>query len=198
MYYGLAKKQDYFAERINRFVALAACPHMIQSTSYEDHVKTYMAFDQQGIYNWNGNDASSATKEAVCEHVGGIECLSIIPAVNGGMSVNSMMYFNQIAIEGRFQEPQSLEKYAAGERITPLVDFGAIDRVPVSIIAMINDSTCPVELSGEFVYSKLGTADKNLQIEHFGHSVPIFTVTDLFFDRFVQTIENGSSAASAV
>ena len=50
-----------------------------------------------------------------------------------------------MAVEQRFQEPQSLEKWAAGERITPLVDLGKIDRVPVTLVHPASDKICPVE-----------------------------------------------------
>lgn len=45
MYYGLAKKQDYFAERVNRFVVLASCIFTIRPATYEEEVKKYLALD---------------------------------------------------------------------------------------------------------------------------------------------------------
>ena len=57
-------------------------------------------------------------------------------------SLKGFLYYAQIFLELRFQEPQSLEKYAMGERITPLVPIWNIDRVPVTFIHAIGDGRC--------------------------------------------------------
>ena len=60
MYYGLAKKQDYFAERVNRFVALASCIFYTGSKyNYEETVKAALIMDNLGVYNFYGNDEGS-------------------------------------------------------------------------------------------------------------------------------------------
>ena len=66
MYYGLAKKQDYYAERINRFVALTTCIYLESEEDYETMTKRYLTLDKLGIYNKSGGDESSTTPEKVC------------------------------------------------------------------------------------------------------------------------------------
>ena len=46
---------------------------------------------------------------------------------------------------------QTLEKYLAGERITPLIDLGNIDRVPVTVMTNMDDTTCRPE-QAEFLF----------------------------------------------
>ena len=55
----------------------------------------------------------------------------------------SEFYTAQTTITDRFQEPQTLELWQAGETETDPVDLGNIDRVPVTIFMPTNDSTCP-------------------------------------------------------
>ena len=59
IYYGLAKKQDYFAERVNRFIGLASCAYVYQKYSYERTVKEQWYNMKRGFYNINGGDESS-------------------------------------------------------------------------------------------------------------------------------------------
>ena len=46
MYYGLAKRQDYYAERIHRFVALTTCIFPAPLVrDYEYEVKKFLTYD---------------------------------------------------------------------------------------------------------------------------------------------------------
>lgn len=42
IYYALAKNQDWYAERVHRFVSLAGCPYGIITGSYEQNVSQYL------------------------------------------------------------------------------------------------------------------------------------------------------------
>lgn len=66
MYYALAKNQDYYAERINRFIALTTCVYNRIAEDYEIEVSKYLTYDKLGIYNRFGGDESSATADKVC------------------------------------------------------------------------------------------------------------------------------------
>ena len=65
IYYGLAKKQDYFAPRVHRFIALASCisPSRPAST-YVNTIQEFLWYDQSGLYNVNGGDESSIETES--------------------------------------------------------------------------------------------------------------------------------------
>ena len=52
------------------------------------------------------------------------------------------MYDSQIEIAGQFQEPISLEKWAAGQIYSTPVQLSNIDRVPVSIVHPDADEYC--------------------------------------------------------
>ena len=77
----------------------------------------------------------------VCAQVRQKECSDLAFPV-GTIAVGTYMYFDQINVEHRFQEPQTLEKWAAGEHYTDLVDLTKIDRVPVSLVHAVADETC--------------------------------------------------------
>ena len=69
-YYGLAKQQDYFAERVSRFIAFASC---IQRSYYgdSDQVLTDFTrmFDVYNYYNFNyyDQDAVTALPSVLCD-----------------------------------------------------------------------------------------------------------------------------------
>ena len=79
-YYALAKDQDFYADKVARFVALTTCiyPHseifynpLLQHqerlhATYESIAKSYEMIDQLGVYNLNGGDESTMTKEKLC------------------------------------------------------------------------------------------------------------------------------------
>ena len=186
MFYGLAKRQDWFAERVNRFVGLSACQYMRLDTTYEKEVLYYTAFDRLGVYNFWGKDASTLSSET-CKEVSPTACgfVGFAPPYDGqALPVKSFMYYTQIALEGRFQEPQSLEKWAAGERYTEPVDLTKIDRVPVSIVHSVSDETCdPVMI--EWTYAQVQSPDKHIRFEHGGHSLYNYETKSSFVDRMV-------------
>ena len=64
MLYGMSHKQDYFAEKVERFVALAACTapelYPFLPLSYNGLVSMFVKADEFGYYNIFGSDESTA------------------------------------------------------------------------------------------------------------------------------------------
>ena len=96
----MAKDQDWYAERVNRFVALSACHYIRIDSTYEEEVLYFSKLNEDGVYNFWGGDESSLNAE---------NCASAKPANCGNLafdaqavSMSSFLYFSQIAIEGRF------------------------------------------------------------------------------------------------
>jgi len=87
MFYALAKNQDFYADKIHRFVSLSGCPYSAPGWSYEESVVYFNDLYANGVYNWGGGDETSYD----------INDLSA-----NGMSVKSSMYFQQIAVSGIF------------------------------------------------------------------------------------------------
>ena len=60
--YGLVKKQDYFAERVNRYISLATCFFSTAKSSpdktsdYDVEVARYLTDDSKGIYSYFTGD----------------------------------------------------------------------------------------------------------------------------------------------
>ena len=100
MYYGLVKKQDYFAERVNRFIALASTP--IANTycgEYEEQVKKFLALEEMGVYNIGGNDASSAENmDAICSKIGGLICVEASDVDDAAKPIKLLMNAYQSCI----------------------------------------------------------------------------------------------------
>ena len=79
-YYGLAKKQDYFAERLHRFVALASCIFSDQLVyDYDRWVSEALYWEQKGYYNYNGRDEAAIPNDR--------------PRVDGGYPSKSVTYY---------------------------------------------------------------------------------------------------------
>ena len=72
----------------------------------------------------------------------------------------------------RFQEPISLEQWASGQLISPLVDLSAIDRIPVTMIHPIDDAECPTEFA-EYIYSQL-SSEKEFSVMRGDHYAPFY------------------------
>jgi len=90
--YALAKDQDYYAERVNRFVALSTCQYWKNDASYEDRVLYYQTMDNLGIYNWYGGDESSMNLDN-CKLVDEAECLGLAFPV-GTIATGTFMYYD--------------------------------------------------------------------------------------------------------
>lgn len=104
------------------------------------------------------------------------------------------MYFAQLSIEQRYQEPQSLDEWARGNRETELIDLSKIDRVPVSMIIASNDNTCPLAYN-ELLYHEMTTPEKYLQLELGTHWNGSMVYPDRV-NTLLQTIEKGYASAS--
>ena len=122
--------------------------------TYDQIMAFFLRLYELGIYNLHGNDSSSDTYwGAMCKANFEDSAFCLIPddplprwdlLKFNSVSYGSFMYFAQLYLEQRFQEPQSIEKYAAGDRITPLVPLSNIDRVPISLVSGSADARCPL------------------------------------------------------
>ena len=100
MVYALAKDQDYYADKVARFVALSACHYWNNDVTYEDRIKYYQTLENLGIYNFYGGDESSINTDN-CAKVSQSECTGLSFPV-ATIATGTFMYFDQIAVEGRF------------------------------------------------------------------------------------------------
>ena len=88
-FYGLAKKQDFFAPRLHRYVSIATCVHSTQLLiGYEETVAEMLSFYNKGWYNTSGGDAAQVPTDR--------------PRIDGAYSRGCLDYFAQIAVEKRF------------------------------------------------------------------------------------------------
>ena len=59
MYYGLAKMQDYFADKINRFIAISPCINPTFNIDHKVQVERFQNLENMGIYNFHAKDEGS-------------------------------------------------------------------------------------------------------------------------------------------
>jgi len=74
------------------------------------------------------------------------------------------------------QEFQPVEKWLSGHTVTPLIDLGKIDRVPVSFVVSQSDGICPVE-QAEWYYNMIKSPDKYIRFERGGHGIFAYKLT---------------------
>ena len=103
-------------------------------------MRQFLKLDELGIRNIWGGDAASLNDEN-CKQVSEAMC-----SFNGfggqALSIKSLMYFTQLGLAGRMQEPIELLDWAGGQTISNSIELSKIDRVPVSIVHAISDETC--------------------------------------------------------
>ena len=78
------------------------------------------------------------------------------------ISINDLLYFEQIRIEDRFQEFIPLDDYASGIRRSNELSLTSIDKVPITMIAGKKDPVCTNEASWR-IYSELRNADRTFR-----------------------------------
>ena len=73
----MAKKQDFFAERVNRFVGLAPCliPAVDPLPNYFEYARN-LKIQELGILHFGTEeDEGQADGEEICEEIGGRLCI---------------------------------------------------------------------------------------------------------------------------
>ena len=210
MWYALSKKQDYFAERVNRFIANAACIFADLENeggeTYEKLSNVYWQLEKRGIYNLYGNDAASAGKTGLdciarddpdCDYYEGEGILPDWPQLaRNAVSTAAFLYFGQLTLERRFQEPQDMLKYFTGERHTALVPLSNIDRVAVSIVHSPGDERCAMPFA-EWIYTEITTPDKHLVVHKGDHKTIQFWGDESFASMIDQVIKTGNIVDSS-
>ena len=143
MFIGLAlNEESYFASRVSKFIAIAPCIYTNevkffgQTESYDDAVRAFTKLDEQNIYRFK------SFGEAV--------------------SVNDLLYFEQIRIEDRFQEFIPLDDYASGTRRSNQLSLASINQVPITMIAGTKDPICSNDASWR-IYSELRNTERTFR-----------------------------------
>ena len=143
MFIGLAlNEESYFASRVSKFIAIAPCIWTSEvkafgnTFNYGDAVRAFTKLDEQNIYKFK------SFGEAV--------------------SVNDLLYFEQIRIEDRFQEFIPLGDYAAGTRRSNELSLSSINQVPITMIAGTKDPICSNDASWR-IYSELRNTDRTFR-----------------------------------
>ena len=76
MLYGLAKKQDFFAERVNRFIGLAPCliPDADPLPNYLENARN-LKIQELGVLHFGiEENEGQANSDEICEFIGGRLC----------------------------------------------------------------------------------------------------------------------------
>lgn len=109
---------------------------MIEGYTPDQIADKYMAFENSELYyfagpGWNEKLKTYATDPILSDYYNE---LAYIPEMWQPYTTAIEVYYMMNAAEGRFQEPISIEDYAAGRRQSDLMDLGSIDQVPVSLV----------------------------------------------------------------
>lgn len=104
VFYGMAKKQDYYAERVNRFVALNPCIFTYADVlPTELEMKRNLMLEKQGMEYFGDEDGEgNITNEQACEYIGGRLCSYTRFFAPSGQNMGSLKYFAQLYTTKRF------------------------------------------------------------------------------------------------
>lgn len=175
MFYALAKNQDFYADKVHRFVSLSGCPVPAVEEDYDDSVDMFWDLYEDGIYNYGGNDESSYDED---------------DEEGKGWSVKTHMYDAQIHFAGRLQEPIELEPWGDDQIYSTEILMSAIDRTPVSILHTSRDELCPVEFLKD-AYEEMTVEEKYIVVERGDHGYFASETPTRLVNFVAETIENG-------
>ena len=118
--YGLSSQQDYWADKVNRFISMATCT-VNPGLDYDTEVAKYTTYDELGFYNVGGNDESTLDPVIACQFTNDLKmgCVDgeyVPPAGKGGdskegeedisrtnaKSLKMGMFLAQVGIEKRW------------------------------------------------------------------------------------------------
>ena len=95
IWYALAKHQDFYADKVHRFVALASCIiSKAGDSSPSDVAKYYWYLDQKGIYNYFGDDESSKTMAEIDCIAEGKRCGEETTLELSSLPIASYLYYD--------------------------------------------------------------------------------------------------------
>ena len=102
----MAKKQDFFAERVNRFVAIGPCifTYGHPLTFRQEVGRILYLSDKLGVEHFGGGDNKgngNAMGEIICDKIPNL-CRYITVREDSGFSMGSLEYFAQLAQSKRF------------------------------------------------------------------------------------------------
>ena len=104
LWYGMAKRQAWYAERVARVIYLASCLQQPGAgVTHESTVAIYSKYDELNYYNANGNDASTVKNSVACKFVNDPKAGCEDSSYDGrGSPLKSTLYFLQISAAGKF------------------------------------------------------------------------------------------------
>ena len=213
-WYGMAHKQDFFAERVHRFVALSSCvyPALYDNLNeYDEITSLFLRIEELGYTSMFGpeeDETSPFFTKVMCDaDPTSANCNwpewfpDFLLSIDQDsfrfypISIKQLLYFAQLYLEQRFQEPQTLAKYAMGERITPLVPVWNIDRVPVTLVHGLADERCPIH-QAEFMLDQIKSPERYFVVQNASHYTYL-TSTDPNLVRDIdQIIKTGHTMGS--
>ena len=136
MFYGLTTmEEEFYGDRIHRFIALAPCIwNDYYKWQYEETTEYYQSlYSYQDWYTSYGNQFQSTKSD---------------------------LYWSEVAVENRFQQPITLEDYANGNRQSQKLEISEIKQIPIHLMILESDDSCSMENSLR-IYDELKKNDKN-------------------------------------
>ena len=169
MFWGLSyMEKEYFADRLEKFIALAPCVYFNRPPyTYDEVVQMFSKkFNEDKEYHFD-------------------------TLLGQPIPANNLLYNYQVSLEKRFQHFIPFEDYFNGKKESELVGLQKIDRVPLTLIAGSKDDLCNMD-SLEDLYFKDLRAHNNKKlriIEGAGHAY-FALATGNFVKEIIASIEN--------
>lgn len=138
MFYALTHMEDYFfAQRVNRFIALAPCTKI--KPWFSNFPEWHKTLTAAGLYAFDSSTKSGIAQPEINQIVNFFGLTEEFEPV----SVQAISHFLQIGHTDRFQEFS--ENFQYHGRITPLIDLGKIKEVPIYMLVAEKDEVCNAE-----------------------------------------------------
>ena len=154
MFYGLGTMQDtYYKHKLARFIAISPC--------------VFLADELKVLFGYKRLVALFGLLK-----IFGIHYVLPMSFKEDIQSLLIFVYYYQLLIEDRYQEPVPLYQYAAGIRRSKEIKLSSIDKVPVSLIVGGNDNVCSA-FGASRVFEELGNPSM--------HSIEILSGKDHFY-----------------
>lgn len=154
-------------------------------------------YEEAQVFNSGGpEDVAAENKQKVCDYFGSTgpwsESCTKFNANEGesAQSLNSLLYYGQLGVSKKFQEPISYEDMMAGQKKSAPVDVKSIDQVPVTFWTAGNDAECPKKFNKR-LFKQIRS--EKLWYEHKGQPHDLFGWIrgDMFHSKLVAAIETG-------
>lgn len=156
----MAKKPDFFAEHVNRLIAVSPCVFNSPPLPYPDIAVYLKDLREKGIL-FVPTTLSISDYDPVAPRIDCAKDESKDCEYEAGYPVASQVYWAQIRQNERFQEPIPLDQWLRGEDVSPLVPLDRI-QTPTSLMVGARDKNCRPEMH-EWMFHQIGTEEKYYQ-----------------------------------